>query len=379
MTNLYIEHDGLRGLSRAVHETSTDAGSLAVAIRDTRPELADGGLLQHFAGAMEKANAWGTDTLDRITKTGWALSSGIDDANALYMHTDQAQARRFDAVYRPAQSGDPAGSLPSPRSAGKRFTAVESVDGALNHSGFADISDFKYQYNLMTDTLSPSMSIRELAIALLGKDPFEWFLRGINGDWDHLWTAGRAYLDVASALHAVEANFRVYGSDLPAVWRGRAAADCDEYLMGFAVGVGGQAQVFDAIGKKFQTVAKECWAMFDAMAGALGEIIDLLIELAVVIGFNKQIASAKVALKKRVGTAIAAFLIISVLKLMDDAETYWGRATTIISDGVAAVQGLGSHDIVLGVCPAVLPAAPYAGPTRHSPYGPRFVGPQPTY
>jgi hypothetical protein len=379
MTNLYIDHDGLSGLSDAVNETSTDAGALAVAIRDTRPELADGGLLQRFAGAMEHANAWGTDTLDRITKIGWALSSGIEDAHTLYVQVDQVRARQIDAIYRSTQSGDPSESLPPPRSAGKRFTAVESVDEALNHSGFADISDFKYQYNLMTDTLSPSMAVRELAIALFDKDPFEWFLRGVNGDWDHLWTAGRAYMDVASALHAVEANFRGYGSDLPAVWRGRAAADCDEYLVGLAVGVGGQAQVFEAIGKKFQKVARECWAMFDAMAGALGEIIDLLIELAVVIGFNEQIASAKAALKKRVGAALAAFLIMSALKLMDDAETYWGRATTIVSDGVAAIQGLGSHDIVLGVCPALLPAVPYAGPTRSSPYGPRFVGPQPRY
>jgi uncharacterized protein YukE len=373
VTEFHVDHAGLDGLADALDDAAADVGQVTWRIANkAEVDLCTEGLINGLRGGVEHTYVWGQQQPNRISDLLTEASTGVRFARKQYAETDERSARSFDAFFASPQAEEGLGGEPPPRT-GALFhhTDFRGVDWYLarwNHA--EDPPDFAYKYNVLTDALSVSGNVRGIVYKLFHKDIFEFFLRGISGNWDGLWGAGVEFTNCGTALAAIGRNVVAYGDDLPAVWRGNAADACRAYLLQLGRGIQARETLYHGVGNQYRQAAQLAWAQFDLSGAALGALLDKLVEIAFAIAGGT--ATIETVVGGIIGYGAAGWMIKQAFDLYSEATKYWTRADTIVK---AAQLALASVSDVNGpgACVLPLPEAPYRfQPTKAGPFPPSY-------
>lgn len=115
------------------------------------------------------------------------------------------------------------------------------------------------------------------------RDPFEELCAPLVGDWAGVMASADAFTCIASVLAAERAQIRRGADVLWRVWTGNAAGNAEDALTRFATDLQPAEDGLVRIAMGYQRVAEGIQANSDAMATALGAMIDLALAVVATV------------------------------------------------------------------------------------------------
>ncbi len=199
--------------------------------------------------------------------------------------------------------------------------------------------------------ISPAYYISQIIEKFTGMDVFEWASSQVAGDWE----AVRRAADAAGNLSRFNTAFHDsvksdWTNCVGESWHGNAAASAHSYFDNLAGAVQFQVRSIEEMEHHLTNIAN---SMAD-LTSALGDILQELVDLAVVAAIESAVASADPEPITKTG-AIAA-LALTVVKIGLAINKMWSK----IGIAYIAITGLGATtlELVSQTTPETLPPLP---------------------
>lgn len=342
MNDFYVDPNGLRALSGQLARAAGDArDTLDYTRRHCSLSWDRRGLLMLVADPHGNACDRVTGALDRLRETGDGAAGQVSRALDVYAATDRAAAASLDATYPGA--ADPAGlrgtlhqSRPDLLPARVLFADVGTLSLRPPDPGSGAAA---FTLNPLTDLLSPSAWVRQVAVWLFGVDPFEPWLIAYSGDWRAYEHCMAAWPHIGAAATMFGGNLITGAADVPAAWRGHAAEAEQEFqlLLGGAATALGPA--CDEYARLYPMAVDACRQLYEATGNLIGQLIDALIivNVAAVVGTT----TIETGIGPIAGYTAAAYYTWQAYRLYEEISRLYLAADTtfrLLAAQIEAVQ-----------------------------------------
>jgi hypothetical protein len=218
-------------------------------------------------------------------------------------------------------------------------------------NGFANPLDiFNY--------LSPSAWANSLIEKLTGVDIFGWATECLAGEWQALWKFGDAMGNLARCVQQIGINIQQGMLNLDRTWDGNASDAAYLYFSNLAATTSGQQVALSTSQDSYHDAAKAAWLL----AEQLGNLLQAIGDKAILAGISAAAgtATAETGVGAVAGYGIAAYLVLDMLRLVNDASMIINTAGAVVLGTFGAVRDATAQINHLGEIR--LPEAAFSGP-----------------
>ncbi|GAA2323564.1 hypothetical protein OKJ48_17930 [Streptomyces kunmingensis] len=326
------------GTARAYLDRSTAIDSSLIG------ELWDGAVGDH-----EKRVREARDVLGRFDAILDASVGELKKTAAWYDSIDLTQARKLDATY----PGVTPSHVPRPRpSGGTSFRDVSDAGSRLKPPGGADgwlqghLAELEFApANKVAGTLLDFGSVSALANEGL-KFAFGYDILGnvtnwLMGDWQSYADCADAWDCLGGACSDMAANIRHGNSVLDVTWQGNAADAAWKYFDNSAGKLDATRDAFHDLRDRYLNVARLVFSFAETAKGAIAEICDWGIQVAVSAAASTAVAFSGVGIARSfVGAAFAAERVTAMVKRYRELTEQYDRLMAAVNLAFAAVGGM---------------------------------------
>ena len=363
MNGFYVDPAGLNGLYNVLHRASNDADdTLAYTKRHCDLTFAEEGLLVIFASPHKLAYDRMTQGLERLRTLSQNAATQVNIAQREYATTDASAAARLDQTYPGAKEpaamwSDMSTGRPDlwPAAARAPFADVAEPTKHLVPPNYATAVEM-WKINPLADLISPAAWLRQVSVWLFGYDPFEDWSKQLSGDWDAYIHCAAAWRIIGNALLDLGRNVVTTATDVPEVWRGRAAESEQEFQLKLGKAAMALHPICDQYAELYTKAAEAAKQLFDVVSGLIAKLIDVLIVINVASAVGT--ATIETGVGPVVGYGVAAYYAWQAYDLYNEISTFYGNAEATFK-GIAGTIGM----IQAGAAVAALPdLQPYQHP-----------------
>lgn len=193
----------------------------------------------------------------------------------------------------------------------------------------------------LADYISPSFYLRKGIDLAVQVDPVEWLSAEFAGDWQKVASAATALEQLGEYVYALGHDVDRMRSDLVEEWQGHAAGSASVYFDTLAAVLGELTSPLTAIADAYSTTATGIKMWGDAIADALGLLLDYLIELGIAACATGVLAATGVgALVGGAGTAYLAYKATSTWMKVVEYHGYAATAARAVTGATAGSLSL---------------------------------------
>ncbi|GAB3435124.1 hypothetical protein [Actinophytocola sediminis] len=343
MNDFFVDPAGMTQLYNQVRGIANDAGAAEQYVRKYADiSFGQEGLIFDLVGPHNHAYAVVHGAMAKLELITQRTGTAINASQLAYARTDQAQAARLDALRPGARDAKALRTDLGTARPGQPFTDVADPTPHLRDADWVD-GGVAFEFDWFSDVLSPSAWIRWGVYEACGVDPFEWMLTWISGDWAAYRTCGTAWSHVGKACPDFAANLTKSASDTERVWRGNAAAGCQELLVALGKATAGFQATCDTLSKNYVAATEAAKQLYEALTGVAGEIVDAAILFIAATAAGTALIETVVG--AIAGYAAAAYYAGLIVALVGEASALYGRAKAVVAAIVAVVETVNANEL----------------------------------
>ena len=212
------------------------------------------------------------------------------------------------------------------------------IDSVLSVNDWLSLSHWMMKaVELVTGGLNP------------GAEAAKWFV----GDWEAFAKAGDALQHLGS-FHGAYAEALTGGKDTMLTgWEGNAAEAAGKYFDGLAEAVAAQEALLRDMGQQVKHTAFGIWGLADVVNGLLEQLLDALVEVAVLLAASALASETVIVGLLFFGIAAwrvkkAAGLWLELLDCHDKVYAVAKALTGLLAGTLGAVRGMQQHPLPAG-------------------------------
>jgi uncharacterized protein YukE len=311
---------------------------------------AQGLLLAFFLDPHKNAYDKMKTALTHLRDLSGSTATQVNLAQVEYSQTDLAAAAALDGSYPGAT--DSQGLANS--------VAHEQVHLPTGHDPFTDVGDPAialaslmepkvelWSINPLADLISPFAWLRQTAIWVFNHDPFEYWAEKFSGDWAGYVRAGLAMSKAGQAAGLIGDNLAAGAVAVPAVWRGNAAENFQEYELKLAGGARSLQEAGEKLGDLYEEAAAAVKNIYDVAAGIMMKLLDTL--LIVSIGLAGGAAMFYTFAGAVVGFSVALSYSVYAWQLYNQIASIFGNGEAILKTIAATIDTADASSQVINI------------------------------